>query len=186
VRVLVAYARRNGDTRRIAERVANSLGRLGLHVTVARIESAPRVSQYDAFVIGGTASRGHWLNEGAGFVRLHAWRLADCPVWLFSSQSTNSSSIDAMQHEERAAAPWEFTEFKQVMDLRSTGVFTEPSRRSAVLARVAGKIMARAQLIAPLVRTWRSAGGVTGDRAVETWAQGIAHHLALAGQLGAR
>jgi menaquinone-dependent protoporphyrinogen oxidase len=186
VRVLVAYARRNGDTRRIAERIANSLGRSGLHVTVARIDSAPRVSQYDAFVIGGTASRGHWLNEGAGFVRLHAWRLADCPVWLFSSQWTNSSSSDATPCAQRGAAPWEFTEFEQVIDPRDLGVFTEPSHRSSVLARVAGALIARAQWMARSVRQLRSFGGVTDTGAVETWAQGIARNLAVVGELGAR
>lgn len=66
MRVLVTYASRHGATKGIAERIAQTLDRTGLEVTLLPVEDAEPIAEYDAFVIGSGAYLGGWR---AGLLR---------------------------------------------------------------------------------------------------------------------
>ena len=85
MRILVAYASRHGATRGIAERIALTLGRSGLDVTLRPVDQVRDVDRYDAFVIGSAAYTGHWLKDASRFVQQHR-SLLDEPTGLAVQQ----------------------------------------------------------------------------------------------------
>jgi menaquinone-dependent protoporphyrinogen oxidase len=124
MKVLVAYASRHGATRGIAERVAQTLERRGLDVTLRPVERAGAADAYDAYVIGGAAYMFHWLKEATGFVRGHRALLASRPVWLFSSGPLGAETITRDGQDAReAATPKEFAELAGEIHPRDRRVF---------------------------------------------------------------
>ena len=79
MKILVAYASRHGATRGIAERIARTLEQRGLAVTLAPVDRAGSIAEYDGFVIGSAAYMGRWLKQAATFVRGNVTRLATRP-----------------------------------------------------------------------------------------------------------
>jgi menaquinone-dependent protoporphyrinogen oxidase len=85
VRVLVTAASRHGATYEIAQAIARGLTERGVDAEVDPLESVTSLDGYDAFVIGSAVYVGHWLEAARDLVTAQADRLAQVPVWLFSS-----------------------------------------------------------------------------------------------------
>jgi menaquinone-dependent protoporphyrinogen oxidase len=94
MKVLVTYASRHGATAGIAERIAAGLRSAGLPTDLSPVTDVDDVTAYDAFVIGGAAYMFHWLKDATAFVKRHRARLADRPVWLFSSGPLGTDLVD--------------------------------------------------------------------------------------------
>jgi menaquinone-dependent protoporphyrinogen oxidase len=84
-KVLVVYASRHGATRGIAQRIADVLQTEGLGVVIAPADHATGVGTADAVVVGSAVYMGSWLKEAVDFIERNEVRLADLPLWLFSS-----------------------------------------------------------------------------------------------------
>jgi menaquinone-dependent protoporphyrinogen oxidase len=84
-KVLVVYASRHNATRGIAERIGEVLRADGLEADVAAADQVAGVGAADAVVIGSAVYMGTWLKEGIDFVKRNEIRLAELPLWLFSS-----------------------------------------------------------------------------------------------------
>jgi menaquinone-dependent protoporphyrinogen oxidase len=124
MKVLVAYASRHGATRGIAERIAQTLVRNELEVTLRPAEEARAVDQYDAFVIGSAAYMGQWLSGATRFVHQHRSLLASRPNWMFSSGPVGSETVDAKgRNVIEASIPKEFAEFADALKPRDQRVF---------------------------------------------------------------
>jgi menaquinone-dependent protoporphyrinogen oxidase len=177
MRILVAYASRHGATQGIAERVAQTLERGGLEVTLKPVDKADSVEEYDAFVIGSAAYAGHWLKEAAGFVRRHRSILADRPVWFFSSGPIGTEAVDAQGHDVReASAPLEFVEFGDVIHPRDQHVFFgafDPDGEPIGLLERFGSVFMRM----PAIRKAMPAGDFRDWPEIEAWAEGIVREL---------
>ncbi|ADI14916.1 flavodoxin domain-containing protein [Truepera radiovictrix] len=91
-RVLVAYASRYGGVREIAEVVADALRARGLEVDVYPADEVTRVRPYDAVVLGSGVYFGAWLPEATELLESFQSELAQKPVWLFSSGSTEAGT----------------------------------------------------------------------------------------------
>jgi menaquinone-dependent protoporphyrinogen oxidase len=85
INVLVAVASKHGSTRGIAEAIATELRTMALTANVRDIEEDPPVDGCDAAIIGSAIYMGDWLPEARRFVDRNQSRLAELPVWLFSS-----------------------------------------------------------------------------------------------------
>jgi menaquinone-dependent protoporphyrinogen oxidase len=85
MRVLVAYASRQGSTAEIAARIADRIRDTGIDTDCVAAGSGPLVSTYDAFVVGSAVYIGKWEKDARAFVEAHAEALATHPTWLFSS-----------------------------------------------------------------------------------------------------
>lgn len=85
MRVLVAYASKNGSTAEIAERVANELGRNGLDVDCVEAGAVRDLDRYDAVVLGSAVYAMRWRPSARRFLRRHQRALAARPWWVFSS-----------------------------------------------------------------------------------------------------
>ena len=130
MKILVAYASRHGATRGIAERVAQTLGQRGREVTLQAADQASDVAR-DGVVIGSAAYNGHWLKEATSFVRQHRERLADRPVWLFSSGPVGTDMVDAKgRNVVEASVPAEFGEFGDPSIRVTGGSSSGPSTRT--------------------------------------------------------
>jgi menaquinone-dependent protoporphyrinogen oxidase len=122
--VLVAYASRHGATRGIAERIGSGLEQAGLRVEVKPVDEIDDVERYDAFVIGSAAYGHHWLKEASAFVRGNEQRLAQGPVWLFSSGPIGEETVDPEGRDMlEISRPGEFDEFGPRLRPRGTRVF---------------------------------------------------------------
>ena len=93
-KVLVAYGTTNGSTARIAETVADVLGKEGLTAEALPARTVESVSGYDAVVVGGGLYAGRWHKDARRFVRRHRADLAGSPVWLFSSGPLDPSASE--------------------------------------------------------------------------------------------
>jgi menaquinone-dependent protoporphyrinogen oxidase len=177
MRILVAYASRHGATRGIAERIAQTLERGGLEVTVRPVEEAGDVEVYDAYVIGSAAYMGSWLKEATQFVLRHRNLLASRPVWLFSSGPIGTETVDAKGRDVlEASEPTEFAEFATAIHPRGERVFFgayDPDAKPIGLAERLGAVFTRM----PAVREVLPAGDFRDWPAIEAWADGIARDL---------
>jgi menaquinone-dependent protoporphyrinogen oxidase len=64
---LVAYASKYGDTRQIAERIAQHLRAAGLEVDVQPVKAIGELAGYDAVVLGSAVYYGSWMKEAVNF-----------------------------------------------------------------------------------------------------------------------
>ena len=161
----------------IAERIAGTLERTGLEVTLKTVDKADAVSGYDAFVIGSGAYVSHWLKEATQFVRQHRFLLASRPVWLFSSGPIGTETVDAKGRDVfEASRPAEFAEFAGAIHPRDEHVFFgayDPSAKPIGLMERLGAPFMRMST----VRASIPAGDFRDWPAIETWVEGIAREL---------
>jgi len=95
VQVLVAYATKYGATAEIAERIGQVLREAGLRADVLSADRVSDLTPYQAVVLGSAVYAGRWRKEAAAFLAANENRLAERPVWLFSSGPTGEG--DALQ-----------------------------------------------------------------------------------------
>lgn len=178
MKILVAYASRHGATTGIAERIAETLNRAGLDVTIQHVEKVGSVDEYGAFVIGSAAYMGGWLGDATAFVRRHRDLLAGRPVWLFSSGPVGTETVNAKGKDQlEASVPKEFAEFARTIQPRDRRVFFGAYDPNAAPAGLAEGLMARFMRLAPAVRQALPAGDFRDWPAIEAWADGIAREL---------
>ena len=178
MKILVAYASRHGATAGIAERIAETLERSGLDVTLQPVENVGSVDQYDAFVVGSAAYMGGWLGDATTFVRRHRDLLAGRPVWLFSSGPVGTETVDAKGRDQlKASEPKEFEEFARTIQPREQRVFFGAYDPDAAPTGLAEGLMARFMRLAPAARKALPAGDFRDWPAIETWAEAIAGEL---------
>lgn len=180
MKILVAYASRHGATRGIAERIAQTLERCGLDVTLSDADAAIRVGEYDAYVIGSAAYMGRWMTEAAGFVRRNRLLLAGRPVWLFSSGPVGTDTVDAQGRDVvEASAPREFAEFAEAIGPREARVFFGAWNPDAEPVGFAERMMSGLGRLVPAVKEALPIGDFRDWPAIEGWAEGIARELSV-------
>jgi menaquinone-dependent protoporphyrinogen oxidase len=175
MKVLIAYASRHGATRGIAEKIADTLRRHELDVSLQPVDAAADVATYDAFVIGAAAYYNRWMKEAARFVRDHRDLLADRPVWLFSSGPVGTDLVDDKgRNVLEAAEPKEFEEFVALIGPRADRVFFgayDPDNPPTDLAE-------RVVRMLPAIKKLLPTGDFRDWAEIEAWAEGIAAELA--------
>jgi menaquinone-dependent protoporphyrinogen oxidase len=183
MKVLVAYATRHGATEGIAERVAATLQRNGLDVTIAPAAQAGSLSEYDAFVIGSATYALHWLKEASRLIRDHAAVLEARPVWLFSSGPLGPDKVDEHGKDAREAAePREFAEFARTVRPRGQRVFFGAYDPEAEPVGFMEKVMHAI----PAAREALPRGDFRDWADIDAWAEEIARELKGSAVAGAR
>jgi menaquinone-dependent protoporphyrinogen oxidase len=169
MRILVAFASRNGSTAEIARRVADRLRGAGRDIEVAEMGDGPDVSGYDAVVLGSAVHNQAWLPEASDFVSRHVSELSALPLWLFSV-----GMPDGLPKPLRAKAR-ELQE-KRILGLLGADVLQPRGHR------VFSGVYREGQLKGAARVAFRLVGGRFGDfrdwAAIESWADGIAEELA--------
>jgi menaquinone-dependent protoporphyrinogen oxidase len=182
MRILVAYASRHGATTGIAERIAETMARRGLDVTLSRVDEVRDVDRYDAFVIGSAAYTGHWLKDATRFVQQHRPLLASRPVWLFSSGPIGAEPVDAKGRDVLdVAEPHEFAEFQATLHPRGLRVFFgayDPDAKPIGVLEHVGAWFIRM----PSIREAMPAGDFRDWRTIEAWAEDISQELRQVGR----
>jgi menaquinone-dependent protoporphyrinogen oxidase len=84
-KVLVAYATKYGATAEIAEKIGQVLDQAGLSTDVKPVKLVRDLSPYQAVVLGSAVYIAQWRKEAVKFMQANEKRLAEMPVWLFSS-----------------------------------------------------------------------------------------------------
>lgn len=87
-KVLVVHASKYGTTAEIAEKVGEELRQAGLTVDVLPAGKAGDPAAYAAVVLGSAVYVGQWRKEAVRFLKDNQEKLAERPVWLFSSGPT--------------------------------------------------------------------------------------------------
>ncbi len=185
-KVLVVYASRHGATREIAQRIGDVLRTQGLEVDVAPADRASGVGAADAVVVGSAVYMGTWAKEAVEFVKRNQFRLAEMPLWLFSSgplprsSEQNDPSTDAM---EEAFGPKDgpgsggrrkIIEITEATDPRDHHVFLgafDPDDPAKVTSE-------RLVRLLPPVKKALPAGDFREWDVIEAWAREIADTLA--------
>lgn len=170
--VLVGYASRHGATAGIARRIAASLTAHGRPATACALDDVADPESFGAFVIGGAAYYGHWLQPVEVFVRMHAELLSDRPVWFFSSGPLSHEPLDPDQPDERVATtPPELDQLAMEVGARGERVFygaLDPQRLSW---------REKALRLLPSGRRLLPAGDFRDWSEIDAWAADIARQL---------
>jgi len=84
MRVLVVYSTFDGQTARIAERMAEGLRKSGHQAVVREVQKAPALVDCDAVLVGGAIRYGHHSKALVKWVRAHVQGLDSRPNAFFS------------------------------------------------------------------------------------------------------
>jgi menaquinone-dependent protoporphyrinogen oxidase len=93
-KVLVAYASKRGSTAEIAEAIAGVLRESRHDVDCVQAGAVTTLDGYDAVVLGSAVYMRRWRGDARHFLRRHRDRLAELPLWIFSSGPTGDPSSD--------------------------------------------------------------------------------------------
>lgn len=87
--ILVAFATKHNATAEIANALGDVLRQTDtFQVDIRPVETVEDITAYDAVVLGSAVYAGQWQSSAADFLKHHEQRLAQRPVWLFSSGPT--------------------------------------------------------------------------------------------------
>lgn len=169
--VLVAYASKRGSTAEIAQTIAETLRESGLNVDCSAAEEVKSVDAYDAVVLGSAVYIKRWRGDAKRFLRKHGRKLAQRPLWVFSS-----GPVGAPDSDDDTPAEW--TEPPKIVDkVEKLG-----AREHVVFG---GRVTPDS--VMPAMRAWIE--GIPPeyrDRRdwdqIRSWARGIATELGAAGR----
>ena len=102
MRVLVAYATKNGSTEEIADAIADELSAHGLDVACMSAPDADS-SGFDAVVLGSAVYAGRWLRPARRFLKAETDHLSRIPFWVFSSGPFGEQAL----HPSAADLKWQ-------------------------------------------------------------------------------
>jgi menaquinone-dependent protoporphyrinogen oxidase len=85
IKVLVAYASKQGATGEIAEKIGEVIRDRGLAVDVCPANKVQELGSYGAVVLGSAVYYGRWQKDAVKFLSRNEKILTDLPVWFFSS-----------------------------------------------------------------------------------------------------
>ena len=174
MKVLVTYASRHGATKGIAERVAETLEKRGIDVSIEPAAQATDVAPFDAFVVGGSAYAFHWLKDATNFVRHNTTALAAHPTWLFSSGPLGDKIDPKTGKDAReSTVPSEFAKFETEIKPRGVRVFFGAWDPKAPPVGV----MERFMKLMPAARNALPSGDFRDWPDIEAWATKIADQL---------
>jgi menaquinone-dependent protoporphyrinogen oxidase len=92
VKVLMAYATKNGSTRQVAESITAALREAGAQVTAPPARAVREsVSGYDLIVLGAPLYSGRWHRDAHRFLKRHQRELAAVPVAVFGMGPRNDT-----------------------------------------------------------------------------------------------
>lgn len=177
MKILVAWASRNGATREIAERIAERLQAAGHTADLRSVTTTPDIAGYDAFVIGSSVYMGAWQKEAMTFVRQRRAILAARPTWLFSSGPLMDPGDRGLREE---------AERKEIGMLRPAAELeaaVHPREHRAFFGVLRPDRLSFAHKViraTPAGRRIMPAGDFRDWTAIEGWADGIARDLASA------
>lgn len=176
MRVLVAYATRHGSTAGIAERIGARLSGAGHDVDVRRVEEVADVEPFDAVVLGAAAYMYHWLKPAGAFATRHRERLAQMPLWLFSSGPIGRDRVDKHGRDVlQASRPREFDRLATALRPRGEQVFFGAWDANAPAVGIADRFM---HLLPKSARNAMPSGDFREWDAIDAWADSIAAELA--------
>lgn len=101
-RVLLVFHSSEGQTAKIADRLAETLHHAGIEVDLELAEHAPPPTGYDGVVLGDSIHQGRHSRALTRYIAHHADDLADRPVALF--QVSLTSATDDAEHSAQAHA----------------------------------------------------------------------------------
>lgn len=157
--VLIVYASKEGQTRRIAERLAETLTRCGHVVRLAASEPFPRVGEYDGVIVAASVHVGHHPRSLARAIRAHRTVLEHLPTG-FLSVCLSAAGGDPLH---RAEADGYLREF-----LRRTGWQPELAATVAGAARFSRYGFLKSRIVRAMVRGARLGGGLR-DQEYTDW-----------------
>lgn len=103
MRVLVAFATKNGSTAGIAQVIGEELKKMGLDADVLPVDEVRDLQPYGAVLLGSAIYLGKWRKGALRFGERHAAELRGRPVWLFDSGPLNSSPDEGKNEPVKAA-----------------------------------------------------------------------------------
>lgn len=81
--VLLAYSSAQGSTAEIADYMAGIIRQAGHQATAAAVSDIPRVTDYDAVLLGSAIHAGMPLSDMSLFARRHRQSLLQCSLYLW-------------------------------------------------------------------------------------------------------
>ena len=88
MKILVTYASKYGATAEIAEKISAVLRQSGLQTDILPVDRVRDLTSYQAVILGSGVYIGQWVKAAEVFLQANAEKLAEIPVWLFSSGPT--------------------------------------------------------------------------------------------------
>jgi menaquinone-dependent protoporphyrinogen oxidase len=96
-RILILYASQEGQTAKVADFLAEALKEEGHEVEVAPAKSPPKLSGYDAVMIGASIHVGQYPKEVQDYIKAHKGELARLVSAFFSVSLTAAQTDETSQ-----------------------------------------------------------------------------------------
>lgn len=103
--ILVAVATKHGSTYEIAEEIAYELKTAGYAAELRSAGDIADVTGYDAVILGSAIYSGTWLSEAKHFIERNHAKLAELPIWVFSSGPLGEHNPQPHDDPAKVAAP---------------------------------------------------------------------------------
>ncbi len=103
IRVLVAYAPKEGPIAEIARITADELRAQGCEPTLAPVDQVQDVDPFGAVLLGSEIAHGRWRREAIRFGERRGVELLNKPLWLFDSDASHEVP-ESEKHEAVSAA----------------------------------------------------------------------------------
>jgi menaquinone-dependent protoporphyrinogen oxidase len=135
--ILIVYATREGQTRRVAERLAADARTHGRSAEIvdARAARSLELAKYSAVVVAASVHAGKHEREMVAFVRTHRGALERMPSAFLSVSLAEAGAEDA------AASPEARARSRQEVEGAITGFFEETGWRPGRVKPVAGALL---------------------------------------------
>jgi menaquinone-dependent protoporphyrinogen oxidase len=92
-RIQVVFASRHGGTEGIAKHIGQALKESGAEAVVVDAATHPDAAGFDGYVVGSGVYMGSWLKDGLEYLERNKPKLADKPVWIFSSGPLPNATV---------------------------------------------------------------------------------------------
>lgn len=180
-RIQVVYASRHGGTEGIARSIGDTLKDCGADAVVVDAATHPNATGFDGYVIGSGVYMGAWLKDGLEFLDRNTAKLADKPVWLFSSGPLPNTAVAQRSDDpiENALGPADgpgsggrkkVEALAQAVRVRDHVVFEGAFNPDAAPTNLIERVVR----VIPAIKKVLPAGDFRPWPKIETWARQIA------------
>jgi menaquinone-dependent protoporphyrinogen oxidase len=186
-RIQVVFASRHGGTEGIAKHIGQALKDSGTDAVVVDAATHPDATGFDGYVVGSGVYMGAWLKDGLEYLESNKSKLADKPVWIFSSGPLPNANGAARSEDpiENALGPADgpgsggrkkVEALAQAIHVREHQVFDGAYDPDAAPTNMLERVVRAV----PAIKKVLPAGDFRPWPQIETWARQIAKDLTAA------
>jgi len=95
-KILLTYASKYGSTRKISEKIKETLEKQNVTVDLIPVEEVTELEPYTAVIVGSAVYMGKWRKTASAFLKKNVSELSNRKVWIFSTGPTDNGDPETL------------------------------------------------------------------------------------------